>query len=354
MTKTMSSMGVSTLTVGRSTKPSHSGAVYKLTQKLGEGRNGVVFKGYNTGDTSDGFDPADTEPVAIKFLKCNQGGVAAQMLRREVALQAILKSPYLANVEDYLADPEQPYLVMEYVPETLFGLFRKKAINQKVIMNLIRQTPLLLKDFLNAGIVHLDLKPNNVGYQGGVIGEEVDLEDYDNGGIIALDYGLALLLPLNGGSIVRHTGTAQTLPYSAPEFVQNGEVNRTTDTYGIGRTLEWVLTGVLSESPAEFRENVISYHGEKPPQSLIEMYAAMTAPDMSGRPSPEELERIATPVVAELEERTILFSAKSIQKSPAPADERTYARADWSSVDEPTSSELRALEMISEKTSRVI
>lgn len=119
--------------------------------------------------------------------------------------------------------------------------------------------------------------------------------------------------------------------------------------YGMGKTLEWLLTGVLSRSPYEFGENVLSYHRVRPPPSLIDMYAAMTAPNPSARPSPEQLERIASQVVAELEQGTVLaggpvlFGAKSIQESLAPAGERRYARY-WSSADEPTSSDLRALD----------
>ncbi len=335
--------------IGRTTKPSQCGAVYRLTQKIGEGKYGIVFKGYNIADTSEGLDPSEVEPLAIKFLKGDQKEIAARMLRREVALQAKLRSLHLANVEDYRTDAEQPYLVMEYVPETLFGLFCRNVINQEVIINLIRQTPCLLKDFLTAGVVHLDLKPNNIGYQGLNIGAEIGPDDFDDCSIIALDYGLALLLPPSGHGTIWHTGTAETLPYSAPEFVQIGEVNKSTDTYAMGKTMEWLLTGALSQSLYEFGENILSYHGVRPPQSLLDMHAAMTAPDPSARPSPEQLERIASLVAAELERKTtverepFLFGAKSIRQSLAPVHGEQYAR-DWSSADAPTSSDLRVLE----------
>ena len=335
--------GSSGLRVGDKTRPSHVSAVYQLEQKLGEGRSGVVFQGYNTADVDEDFSPEDVEHFAIKFFKEDLNERTAQMLRREVAIQRKIISPHLANVEDYSTDPEQLYIVMEYVPETLFGLFCRNVINQKVIMNLIRQASLLLRSLQDAGVVHLDFKPNNVGYQGEVVGKKVDLDDYEGGSIIALDYGLALLLPPDGHLTVSHGGTAKTLPYSAPEFVQVGEVNKTTDTYGMGKVLEWTLTGLLSQSVAEFRDNIISYHRVKPPQSLIEMYATMTASDSAGRPSPEELKSIANRVITDLETGTFLFGERSIQNASDPMDVRQIQSV-RSSVDNPTSLELLSLE----------
>jgi serine/threonine-protein kinase len=77
-----------------------------------------------------------------------------------------------------------------------------------------------------AGLVHLDVKPRNVGIS-------------SSGRATLLDFGLARA---NRQALV-HKLPAGTLPYSAPELVRDGQVGPPTDVWGLGLLAHILLTG---------------------------------------------------------------------------------------------------------------
>lgn len=77
-----------------------------------------------------------------------------------------------------------------------------------------------------AGLVHLDVKPSNVGISA-------------NGRATLMDFGLARA----ARAALVHKLPAGTLPYSAPELVRTGEVGPHTDVWGWGLLAHIVLTG---------------------------------------------------------------------------------------------------------------
>lgn len=173
---------------------------------------------------------------------------------QEARAAARLADPHVVNVFDQGQDGEMAYLVMEYLPGiTLRDLLREQrrlSIPQTItIMDAVLSG---LAAAHRAGIVHRDVKPENV-----LLAED--------GRIKIGDFGLARATSAN-------TATGQmllgTIAYLAPELVTRGTADARSDIYALGIMLYEMLVG---EQP---------YKGEQPMQ-----IAYQHATDSVPRPS---------------------------------------------------------------------
>ena len=82
---------------------------YRLTKQLGEGGAGVVYQA---------TDEQLGRQVAIKLLSTTSGLAAEkkERFRTEARSVARLNHPNIVTLYDYTDTPQQPYLVMEYIP----------------------------------------------------------------------------------------------------------------------------------------------------------------------------------------------------------------------------------------------
>ncbi|MCR2800622.1 MULTISPECIES: Stk1 family PASTA domain-containing Ser/Thr kinase [unclassified Microbacterium] len=173
---------------------------------------------------------------------------------QEARAAARLADPHVVNVFDQGQDGDMAYLVMEYLPGiTLRDLLREQrrlTVPQTItIMDAVLSG---LAAAHRAGIVHRDVKPENV-----LLAED--------GRIKIGDFGLARATTAN-------TATGQmllgTIAYLAPELVTRGSADARSDIYALGIMLYEMLTG---EQP---------YKGEQPMQ-----IAYQHATDSVPRPS---------------------------------------------------------------------
>ena len=148
---------------------------------------------------------------------------------QEARAAARLADPHVVNVFDQGQDGEMAYLVMEYLPGiTLRDLLREQrrlSIPQTItIMDAVLSG---LAAAHRAGIVHRDVKPENV-----LLAED--------GRIKIGDFGLARATSAN-------TATGQmllgTIAYLAPELVTRGTADARSDIYSAGCLLYELLVG---------------------------------------------------------------------------------------------------------------
>src|SRR5690606_36123654 len=120
---------------------------YVLAEKLGEGGMGEVFRALL--------------PVAIKFARTPE---AVEHLRRFGALQSQIKSARIVKPLHIDLDADPPYVVMEYVDgPTLRELLRlHDRLDPAVALHVALEVARGLRDAHLAGVLHLDLKPENV------------------------------------------------------------------------------------------------------------------------------------------------------------------------------------------------
>ncbi len=207
--------------------------------------------------------------VAIKVMHghLSDDTVFQSRFIQEARSAARLSDPHVVNVFDQGQDGEMAYLVMEYLPgitlRELLREHRRLTIDQTLtIMDAILSG---LAAAHRAGIVHRDVKPENV-----LLAED--------GRIKIGDFGLARATTANTASGAQLMGT---IAYLAPELVTRGTADARSDIYSLGIMLYEMLTG---EQP---------YKGEQPMQ-----IAYQHATDSVPRPSaknpavPEQLDEL--------------------------------------------------------------
>src|SRR4051794_11599941 len=198
---------------------------------------------------------------------------------QEARAAARLADPNVVNVFDQGQDGEMAYLVMEYLPGiTLRELLREqRRLTTPQTITIMDAILSGLSAAHRAGIVHRDVKPENV-----LLAED--------GRIKIGDFGLARATSANTATGAQLLGT---IAYLAPELVTRGTADARSDIYALGIMLYEMLTG---EQP---------YKGEQPMQ-----IAFQHATDSVPRPS------VKNPGVPEQLDELVLWAT---EKSP---DER--------------------------------
>ena len=186
---------------------------------------------------------------------------------QEARSAARLADPHVVNVFDQGQDGDMAYLVMEYLP----GITLRELLREQRRLT-VPQTVTIMDAILSglsaahrAGIVHRDVKPENV-----LLAED--------GRIKIGDFGLARATTANTATGAQLLGT---IAYLAPELVTRGMADARSDIYSLGIMLYEMLVG---EQP---------YKGEQPMQ-----IAFQHATDSVPRPSvknpgvPEQLDEL--------------------------------------------------------------
>ncbi|MFG2906055.1 protein kinase [Kitasatospora sp. NPDC048286] len=200
---------------------------YELVEKLGQGGFGVVWRAR---DTRMG------RPVAVKVIGHHGGDRAKAALRfvREAGAAGNLSHPHIVTVHDLgqceLGGEEVTYLVMELLTgRTLTEVLRAGVPGPALSLRWGRQISGALAAAHDAGMVHRDIKPDNVMIT-------------DAGHLKVLDFGIAQLDTGAGG--LTTTGTIVGSPaYMAPERWTGGRVDGRADLYALGCVLVELFTG---------------------------------------------------------------------------------------------------------------
>ena len=231
-----------------------------------------------------GTDTKLDRTVALKVAHTELTG-DPEFVRRfagEARSVARLSSPNVVSVYDQGSDGDLLYLVMEYVPgRTLRELMREQGrLGPHEALDIISGVLTGLAAAHDAGIVHRDVKPENV-----LLG--------DGNTIKVADFGLA-----RAATRASHTRTGMiigTAAYLAPEQVTHSVSDARTDVYAAGVMLFEMLTGVqphTGENPLAVAHKHVSDAVPPPssvvpglPASLDTLVAQATSRDPDHRPA---------------------------------------------------------------------
>lgn len=206
------------------------GGRYRLERELGAGGMGAVWIAVQEGLG---------RRVALKTLlpALARDAQAVTRFKREAELAASLGHPHIVQVTDFGSDAGGAFLVMEL----LQGRSLAEAIAAEAPMSAARlatigqQVLAALGAAHDAGVVHRDLKPDNVF-----------LTEVAGGGELVklLDFGIARMALGDVGTRLTQTGQLLGTPlYMAPEQAQGDEVDARTDLYALGSMLYEGATG---------------------------------------------------------------------------------------------------------------
>jgi tetratricopeptide (TPR) repeat protein/predicted Ser/Thr protein kinase len=202
--------------------PPDFGARYRVLGTLGKGGMGEVFRAYDTELKRE---------VALKVVRGDADHEASlARFRREIALAHKVTSPNVLRVYDLAEHAGLRFLSMEFVDGDDLGklLKREKRLSLERALAIFRQVCAGLAAAHAQGVVHRDLKPQNV---------LVDKE----GHVRVADFGLARSI---GDSALTASGAILGSPaYMSPEQVKGDPTDERSDIYSLGIMLYQLVTG---------------------------------------------------------------------------------------------------------------
>ncbi len=198
---------------------------YEVMEIIGVGGMAVVYKA---------FDNRDNRIVAVKILKDEY--IANEEFRRrfknESKAIAVLSHPNIVKVFDVSYGDMLQYIVMEYVDGITLKDYTKQQgrVNAREAIYFITQVLRALQHAHDKGIVHRDVKPQNIMLQ-------------SDGSIKVTDFGIARF---SRGETKTMTDCAiGSVHYISPEQAKGNVTDAKTDLYAVGVMLYEMLTGSL-------------------------------------------------------------------------------------------------------------
>ena len=209
------------------------GGRYRIERLLGRGGMGAVYRA---------CDDAGL-PFAIKILDraWSKDEIVVARFAREARAASAVASPHIVRVVDGGTEDGCPFLVMELVVgEDLGGRLRRaRHLPMDAALHVTEQLLEGLVAAHAAGVVHRDLKPDNVllGARGG-----------DPSFVTIVDFGMSKIEPARGGTApLKLTGKGVVLGtplYMSPEQARaSADVDGRSDVYSVGAILFECLTG---------------------------------------------------------------------------------------------------------------
>ncbi len=224
---------------------------YQLQKLLGRGGMGAVYLA---------LDTKLERLVALKILPVSalENQTDVMRFRQEARMASGVSHPNVAHIYEFGEFKGRWFLAMEYVAgKTLRELFKEKLPDETEVLQIVKQISHALAATHQRGIVHWDVKPENIMVA-------------DDGAVKVLDFGLAkpdtrqfladeikdTLLPVNSAKII-----IGTVAYMSPEQILGEQVDSRSDLWSLGVILFEMLAGerpFVGETAGEVRLAILN------------------------------------------------------------------------------------------------
>ena len=208
---------------------------YEVLSRLGAGGMGEIYLAR---------DPRLRRELAIKVLPAASAGDPDRLrrLEHEARSASSLNHPNIVTIYDVGTEGGRAFIAMELVRGTsLAERLRQGALREAGVLDIAAQIGRGLGRAHRSGILHRDLKPDNIMVDG-------------DGLVKIVDFGLALLRTdagVGAGSVTKTSdnlvddaGPAGTIPYMSPEQVLGKPLDARSDIFSLGVVLYEAATGL--------------------------------------------------------------------------------------------------------------
>ena len=271
---------------------------YRIDSVLGIGGMAVVYKAY---------DQQEDRDVAVKVLRDDvaMDAESRRQFRKEYQAVGKLSHPNIRAVYDVVVSGDTEYIVMEYVDGINLKQYLKKkgVVPWQEVLDFSIQITQALSHAHSRGIIHLDIKPQNI------------MLPHD-GMVKIADFGIAQMDDTN------QTDSADeavgSIHYISPEQAKGEAVDARSDLYSLGIVMYEMLTGKLPYD-GETAEQVLVQHYSVIPEAPSELYPEIppeleTATLRAMEPDPKDRYLTADEMRADLEQlQETLESARQEQ-----------------------------------------
>lgn len=214
---------------------------YEVVQQVGEGGTAKVYLARRK---SDGL------VVTVKTLDSDliADPKALKRFFEEYAIVSRLASPLVVRIYDHGITDRHVYTVMEYLPGGDLKARMKGRLVAEQALYLTVAAARALVAIHEAGVMHLDLKPQNVMFR-------------SDGSLVLVDFGVSLLIDHITASQLEQT--LGTPAYVSPEQVLGEPCDGRTDLYSLGAIFYEMLTGQRMYAASSVGE-LLSKHVHEP------------------------------------------------------------------------------------------
>ena len=276
---------------------------YKITEKIGEGGMGVVYKAE---------DIKLKRPVALKFLAPHllREEEGRKRFQREAMAAAALDHPNVCTVYEIDEADDRTFIVMAFLDgRTLSRKIADGPLKLPEALSIAIQMADGLEAAHEKGVVHRDIKPDNLMLMKG-----------SRGLVKLMDFGLAQLA--ESSKLTREGTTLGTPIYMSPEQALGEPTDRRSDVWGLGVVLYEMVAG-RPPFQGEVDQAVIYAIANEQHEPLTALRTGV----------PKELERIADKCLAkDAEERyqhvtDLLVDLQACRRDLEPGTPKPSARA---------------------------
>jgi serine/threonine-protein kinase PpkA len=200
---------------------------------------------------------SDDEPLVVKILRSEilSDKKALARFLEEYSLIEHIRSRHVARIHSHGLSEEHAYLVMEFFEGgDLHKRMDGRALQADDALRLFRELMFALGDIHEKGILHRDLKPQNMMFRA-------------DGSLALVDFGIAK--HIDAADRTGHGEILGTPRYMSPEQVQGRVLDLRTDIYSAGVLLYQMLTG-QHMFDGETAIEVAMHHVNTPPPQLPE------------------------------------------------------------------------------------
>lgn len=248
----------------------------EIRSRIGSGGMGIVYRAEEV---------ALNRLVALKVMRPSlaSGDSARRRFLREAQAAASVRSDHVVAIHRVGEDRGLPYLAMPLLRgESLEARLRRDgALPPAEVARIGREVAEGLDAAHAVGLIHRDLKPDNIWLEG------------ERGRVVVLDFGLARPIGDDSG-LTREGAIVGTPSFTAPEQADGGPLDHRCDLFSLGSVLYAMSTGV---APFRGRSDLATVRlvSERPappitathplvPEGLVRLIESLHAKDPADRP----------------------------------------------------------------------